>query len=668
MKFVPINNSLYDTSTEAEVTELCQNPNKHIYAGQKITIFLRTIDKLNRSVQSFVFITISKGNSSMSPHFYEVYKSDWHMPIIENYQLIEEKNDSRSNCTALNLTLLTNDIHPYPGVIIVDLSLKSSNKINRNEYTIKFRSCPIGFENKGNKICECDTLITAPSRSCDISSKNITSDDISWIGMYKGSNNKSTLAYSQYCPIGYCNIKSLVGTSRIIKVNDDNNAFEVVLSNEVSASSKSMCESNRGGILCGECINGTSIVYGPNNCHVCSDWWLLTLMVYLTAGPLLIYLLYALKLTITTGTINGIIFYAQAANCGLTTILQYPKYTHEGYLSLCSTIAIAFLKFLNLEVGYPTCLYNGMDMLVKMYFSFIEILYLLSILLLIIIFSRYSTRLSNYIADSSIQVLVTILHISFYKIINSVATVLSYTEVHTKAFGPISVWTYDGSIVYFSKEHTALVIFTLFIASILLVPYIALLLGGRVLLKYSDKFRPVYEAIHGPYKEKKNYWFTARLFLLITINVIYLSLHSVNPSYIVLFTSVLLMVFIIVQAHIRPFKNHLINILDLLVMVLFFFQYMFSWFAIFYEYKHWNYLWVFVASVILLFIFFIAVIFGHVLWVTGKYKKVKDLFRRDMSRSVFRINIHHKRVRLNSCNDDSYYQSCDIRDSILDSH
>ena len=668
MNFSSINNSLHEISTEAETTTLCPNQSKHIdlYAGQKITIFLKAQDKLNRSVQSSVFFTIAKASSKKSPHFHEVYKSDWHMPIIENYQLIEEKKDN--TCTALNLTLLTNDNNPYQGVIIVDLSLKSSDKTNRIEHPINFHSCPFGFENKGNGICECDTLITAPSRNCDISSKNITSRDISWIGKYNRSNNESTLAYTKYCPIGYCIINRLRVTSSTIKVNDDN-VFEVVrLNNEVSVSSKFMCESNRGGVLCGECTNGTSIVLGPDNCHVCSDWWLLTLMVYLISGPLLIYLLYALKLTITTGTINGIIFYAQAANCGLIDILQYPKYRHEGYLSSFSTIAIAFLKFLNLEVGYPICLYNGMNMLFKMYFSFVQTLYSLSILLLIVIFSRYSTRLSNYIANSSIQVLVTVLHISFYKIIDSVVIVFSYNEVYTKAFGTINVWTYDGSVVYFSKEHVALMIFTLFIAAVLLVPYIVLLLGGRVLLKYSDKFRPVYEAIHGPYKEKKNYWFTARLFLLIAINIIYISLRSVNPIYIVLFTSVLLIVFTIIQAHIRPFKNHLINMLDLLVMVLFLFQYIFTWFGIYYESSHWNYVWVFVASVLLLFIVFIAVIFGHVFWVTGKYKKVKDLFHRDMSHSALRINIHRRRVRINSCNDDSYYQSCDIRDSLLDSY
>ena len=34
-------------------------------------------------------------------------------------------------------------------------------------------------------------------------------------------------------------------------------------------------------------------------------------------GPLLIFLLFKLQLTMTIGTLNGIIFYAQAANAGM---------------------------------------------------------------------------------------------------------------------------------------------------------------------------------------------------------------------------------------------------------------------------------------------------------------------------------------------------------------
>uniref|UniRef100_A0A1X7UH09 TRP C-terminal domain-containing protein n=1 Tax=Amphimedon queenslandica TaxID=400682 RepID=A0A1X7UH09_AMPQE len=650
---------LYEVSTEAVRIVSCERQhNKNIYAGQKFTLFVKAQDQWNRNVFDLVFINVAKVQSS------QIITSDWHIPVINYYQIIEERRDHA--CTGLNLTLLTNDVRSYNGMI----SISAYNNLNL-QYEIELKPCPIGFENKKYETCQCDSLIDSPSRTCDISNQTITSNDILWIGSYT-VNNVSSLAYSEYCPVAYCGIRDIFDSQKTIKVTDTND-FKVVKEVNHLHVLTGMCESNRGGVLCGQCINGTSIVLGSDNCHVCSDWWLLTLIVYLLLGPLIIYLLYALKLTITTGTINGIIFYAQAANCGIIEFILYPiyKYYQNNIIAHFSKVAISFLEILNLKTGHAFCLYNGMTMLVKNFFGLTFILYLLSLVMIIIIFSRYSTRLANRIANSSIQVLVTVLHLSFYKIMDSVIKIFSYTKVHTKHFGTVKVWTYDGSVVYFSNEHGALMIFTLFIASILFVPYIALLLGGRVLLKYSDKFRPVYEAIHGPYKEKKNYWFTARLFLLIAINVIYISLRSVNPSYIVLFTSVLLIVFTIVQAHIRPFKNHLINMLDLLVMTLFLFQYIFCWYAFANEPSHWYYIWVFVVSALILFLLFVAIVIGHIVWVSGKAQKLKQLFRHAMPKRVVssrvqEIVLQRQRVRRESELDSSYYGSCNYREPLLD--
>ena len=653
------NSILYEVSTQPVRIVSCEKQQrKNIYAGQKFTIFVKAQDQWNHNVFDLVLINIAKVDSS-----HQILTADWHIPVINYYQIIEERRDNA--CTGLNLTLLTNDVSDYNGTI----SISAYNNLNL-QYDIELKSCPIGFENKEYETCQCDSLINSPSWQCDISNQTITSNDIMWIGKYT-VNNVSSLAYSKYCPVPYCDIRDQFHSKKTIKVTDTND-FKVI-KGENHLHVTGMCESNRGGVLCGECTNGTSIVLGSDNCHVCSDWWLLTLMIYLMVGPLLIYLLYALKLTITNGTINGIIFYAQAANCGITEFILYPTCTYYRHNTIahCSQIAISFLKILNLETGYALCLYNGMTMLVKNFFGLIFVLYLLSLVLMIIILSRYSTRLANKIANSSIQVLVTVLHLSFYKIMDSVIKIFSYTKVHTKNFGTINVWTYDGSVVYFSKDHAALMIFTLFIAGVFLVPYIVLLLGGRVLLKYSDKFRPVYEAIHGPYKEKKNYWFTARLFLLIAINVIYISLRSINPSYIVLFTSVLLIVFTIIQAHIRPFKNHLINMLDLLVMVLFLFQYIFSWYAIANEPSNWYYIWVFVVSVLILFVLFTAIVIGHIVWVSGKAQKLKQLFMYVVSKRVinsrFQENVLPRRqMRRESELDSSYYGSCNYREPLLD--
>ena len=646
------NNHLHEVSTTPVRIIPCeqQHDYKHVYAGEKITIMMKALDQWNCSVFNYVFITVAKASNVRKP-YHQFLSSDWHIPLIDYYQIIEERKDN--TCTALNLTLLTGEDKENTGVILVSTSgFKFHYK-----HKINLKPCPIGFEN-AHDICHCDALIgSATNGYCYITNKTIISHKIFWIGKYY-TDNGPLLAYSKYCPITYCSIRDQFSRRTTIKVTDTNE-FKIVTTDGASAVTD-ICEENRSGVLCGKCVNGTSVVLGSDKCHVCNNWWLLSLLLYAIAGPLLIYLLHALKLTLTTGTLNGIIFYAQAANCGLLDFIVYPTYYHDGILALFAKVATAFLAFLNLENGYPFCLYNGMTMLAKSFLTLLFVVYLLLLILLVIIVSHYSTRLSNHIANSSVQVLVTVVHLSFYHLMDTVIKVFSSTEVYIKNFGTIHVWSFDGSVGFLSKEHVTLIIFTLVIVIALLLPYIVILLGGRLLLKYCDKLRPVYEAIHGPYKEKNNYWFTARLLLLIAINIIYISLRSININFIVLFTSVLLILFTVAQTHIKPFKNKFINMLDLFVMVLFLFQYIFSWYAIMNEEKSWYCTWAFVVSALIIFTIFIAIIIGHILWVTGKWHKIKLLFHRQSSCNI------SEQVRGSRAGYESYYGSCHIREPVLD--
>ena len=111
----------------------------------------------------------------------------------------------------------------------------------------------------------------------------------------------------------YCNFNSKYDTYII---NDNNKSILITASNKLNDKVKSLCLKNRAGVLCSQCAPGYSVVFGSNDCIRCSNWWLLTLIVYGIAGPLLVYLLYAFKLTLSTGEINGIIFYAQVISIG----------------------------------------------------------------------------------------------------------------------------------------------------------------------------------------------------------------------------------------------------------------------------------------------------------------------------------------------------------------
>ena len=82
-----------------------------------------------------------------------------------------------------------------------------------------------------------------------------------------------------------------------------------------------------------------------------------------------------MRLTLTAGTLNGIIFYAQAANGGLTDLLS-PQGGVNIVLTAAEKLSVVFLSVLNLNFGFPLCFYDGMNELWKTCLSLIFPIYL----------------------------------------------------------------------------------------------------------------------------------------------------------------------------------------------------------------------------------------------------------------------------------------------------
>ena len=63
------------------------------------------------------------------------------------------------------------------------------------------------------------------------------------------------------------------------------------------------------------------VVLGSTEYHHCSNAWIATISIYLVSGPLSLYLLFSLRITLTTATFNGIIFYAKTTNVGILNMV-----------------------------------------------------------------------------------------------------------------------------------------------------------------------------------------------------------------------------------------------------------------------------------------------------------------------------------------------------------
>ena len=195
-------------------------------------------------------------------------------------------------------------------------------------------------------------------------------------------------------------------------------------------------------------------------------------------------------------------------------------------------------------------------------------IYLLSIVVIIILLSHNSTWLSNNTSRFSVQVLVTIVHISFFNLLIAIMYVIVPLKVYMDKEEEVIeqlVWIDSGNVQFGSSDHILLVTITLVTVSVFFIPYLTVLVGGRYFIRssFEDKYlRAAFEAIHGPYKEKRKYWFTARLFLLVTMFTVFSFISVIGASSVCVISVFLLIFFLFVQLHLKPFKSTFINIVD----------------------------------------------------------------------------------------------------------
>ena len=257
-------------------------------------------------------------------------------------------------------------------------------------------ACPLGFQiSNKTKSCDCEQQLKqrVASVKCNAPTKTITQQGNIWIG----NISNCVVVYSP-CPLDYCTVTE---------------------SNFSLADPDPQCALNRTGILCGRCRDGLSLALGSNNCIQCPEFSYLALIIpFAAAGFGLVALLMILNLTVSVGTINGLIFYASIVKISESTGIFFPN----GSILVLSQ----FIAWLNLDLGIETCFYPGMTAYAKVWLQFVFPLYIWFIIATIIVLCRYSTWLSNKIGGNVVQVLATLILLSFTKIFRTFAPALTW--------------------------------------------------------------------------------------------------------------------------------------------------------------------------------------------------------------------------------------------------
>jgi predicted outer membrane repeat protein len=351
--------------------------------------------------------------------------------------------------------------------------------------------CARGFERQEDR-CVCDRRLSKHLNItvCNRESLSLRAKALTWLrydDMY--------LKFSKNCPLDYC-------TS-----NTDNISL---------SSPDEQCANHRSGVLCGACRENYSAALGSSKCLHCktsSSIWLI--IAFAIAGMALIAFLLLFNFTVSKGTVNGLIFYTNVVSMSRITNLQGCTINH---------ILSAFIAWLNLDLGIETCLYQGLDIYQKTWMQYSFPLYIWFLVIAITTASHFSPRAMKLFGRNNIAILATLFLLSYNKILKTVITALTFTDISVSTAGNVTgevmtqrVWTYDGNVDYMRGKHIPLFVVSLLFLLVLSLPYTLILMFGQCLRSMQVRgrhipctrsmvFISILDAYHAPYQKSHRYW------------------------------------------------------------------------------------------------------------------------------------------------------------------
>ena len=481
-----------------------------VYSGQTLTIKLRLITAQPFQA-TFIFLFSRTKNIQRACH------------LLNTSEIVQEHQNHQ--CNECNYTI-------WSELPECELYLSAEGGITETLY-VKLTACPAGFylsRQKGS--CYCDPILYPYVTSCNLIDETVLRSANSWAFAYQ-VNQKYEYKVSQLCPYHYC----LPHSSYLNLSMPD-----------------SQCQFHRTGLLCGQCQQGLSTIFGSSQCKQCSNFYLFIIIPIAIAGVVLVIMLFIFNLTVTSGTINTFIFYVNIISINYSTF--FPE---------CHSIDCLLLSLSNLDLGFEMCFYDGMDGYFKALLQLVFPLYLIFIAFVLIIASRHSTTIQRITSHRALHVLATLFLLSYTKFLLIVCQVLFfYSEIiHLPSKHTTLVWSLDVSVPLFGARFLIAFLICLVIF-IVLLHFNVLLLFARQLLrfKYINNFKPLLDAYFGPYKDNCFYWTGLQLI----VRAIFFGLSALHRNVSLNSGIIVLGILLCLQGLIHPFKSAYKNIQEALVI------------------------------------------------------------------------------------------------------
>lgn len=488
-----------------ESTTNCSNKiiNRVIYPGQSVSLLLATVGvcagisfgELVTSGSSDIDVSLGDTNQ----------QTDGKLCKKFTYKIQPNHNSKGGEISLRHKAYSGEDIYAESGL-----------RIN-----ITFLMCPHGLELLSDT-CQCNSVIDSiKGTQCSIDwlPHPIKRSGNNWLSYHNQYN--CTMAHGN-CPFDYCNTSTL----HLNLTHPD-----------------LQCTNGRSGTLCGKCKPGLSLMLGSNHCQSCDNKYLSLLIPFILGGLALVAFLLVCNLTVSVGSINGLLFYANVIKLNEATLL--PNGSSIPVLS-------QFIAWLNLDLGIQTCFFNGLDGYWK---TWLQFGFSLTLIAAIIACCKVSSKLSHMFGRNVVAVLSTLIFMAHSKLLLAIRNVLMLAILKC-GDQQWYVWSIDGSIGYLSPIHLPLFIFSLIVMLIGLV-YTMSIFSSQWMTKLCGKhcrsswdpfyrLKPFIDSYTGPYNDKHRYWMGLLLLVRLLLTAIFSYSTGLVPqinSYIIALVAFILLIF-----------------------------------------------------------------------------------------------------------------------------
>ena len=259
-----------------------------------------------------------------------------------NFAPLQETQQTEYSCTNLMYTIFSTGYYEFILLRVDDVQYYEEK--TRVLVNVTLLPCPPGFQLSNlSAQCECHPLLKERGLSCNISGATplVRRTKSVWISIHPRRND--TILHDN-CPLDYCKPTPLWLQ---LEHPDEQCAYE------------------HSGLLCGRCKSNLSLAIGTSQCLECTNIHL-TLLPFALAGLMLVLFLIVCNLTVSLGTINGLIFYANIVRVNHAFFFR----TQTAALEVSQQVLAVFIAWLNLDLEIETCFFNGMDAYIQTWLQF----------------------------------------------------------------------------------------------------------------------------------------------------------------------------------------------------------------------------------------------------------------------------------------------------------